>query len=198
MSRFFALAGLTALMASAVQAAPTHAFDYTYNGSGYTTHLSAAGQQLLNGESVGLTLRAAGNDYFQVVSSWGLWAPVGMVECGSRVGDLTFSVLLNGATVASGGYAGQGSSCIHIAQNLAIAVGIQFDELRWEFTQTSTSTSPNTLTELFAIAYGSGSEPMMGTASYVRQPHDVPEPAALLLAGAGLVGAALARRRAKA
>ncbi len=74
-----------------------------------------------------------------------LWAPIGMVECGTRFGDLSLSLLLDGVVVASAGYTDQGSSCVHISNPVDIPGPVVFDELFSSFVQTSTDTSPNTL-----------------------------------------------------
>ena len=130
-------------------AAPTHVFDFTFDGSSTTTNLSAAGQQLMDGETVGLTLRAASNDHFEANGSY-VWVPLAMGECGTRIGDLSYSFWLDGVELASGSYAAHGHSCVHIANSMALPSMLAFDELRWAFLQLSPTTATNTLGNLLS------------------------------------------------
>jgi hypothetical protein len=108
--------------------------------------------------------------------------------------------MLNGVTVASGGYTGGTSYCVHVAQNFAMAMDLQFDVLSWEFTQSSFSTDDgkNTLGILFSEQYNGGGNPAMSNSAIYVRGHTVPEPSSLLLLAGAIGGLWVRRRHAKA
>ena len=173
---------LVATLASQVVTANPHPYDVTFDGTALTTNQTSAGQQLADGETVTLDLHAAGDGYWTFAGG-PLWAPIGMVECGTRVGDFSLSLLLDGVVVASAGYTDQGSACVHISNAVDIPGPVIFDELFWTFVQTSTDTSPNTLNP--PIFEPEVIFPFFGNAPVFVPP--VPEPPTPLLVVAGLV-----------
>lgn len=186
------VAAVAIIGTGAATAAPTHVYDFTYNGSAVSANQSAAGSALLIGESVGFTMRALGNDHMVVNAGNEVWIPISMVESGVRTGDLAWSFLLDGATVHSGSADNQNSAFVHIPQNLSALLGLVFDEVRWEYLLDASTSATNTLGSIF-----NGSQPFLsGNVTYVAVPDQsaVPEPASLLLIGAALAALGATRR----
>lgn len=187
-----AIAAAAAMLAGpmAANAVPI-VYDYTYNGTSVTTNQSAAGTQLLTGDVVDLTVRSFGSDFW----SWAggnLWAAILMPESATRIGNLSWSLLLNGATVASGSYAAQSHSFVHIANPFLVAA-VSFDELHWQYTSVSSTSSTNALGGL--IIGNDGSPFFTGGPVYNVGSIAVPEPGTIALFGLGLAGLLWMRRR---
>lgn len=180
------------LASLAASAAPTYVYDFTFDGTTTTTNATAAGNQLQNGQSVGMTLRAAGNDFFRANATWGVWAPILMGENATRIGDLTFTFWLDGIAVGSGSYSAQAHTYVHLANSAPLAMGTAFDVFSWEFTLVSSDSATNTMNSVFST-----SNPTLGTTVYERG-QAIPEPSSLLLLAAAVGGLWARRRIAKA
>jgi hypothetical protein len=163
-------------------------YDYTYNGTSLTTNQSAAGTQLLTGDVVDLTVRSFGSDFWSW-SGGSLWAPIHVSEGATRVGSLSWSLLLNGATVASGSYVSQPHDFVHISNSFLVGA-VSFDELHWQYTSVSSTSPTNTLGGLIV-----GSPFLSGRPVYNVGSIDVPEPGTIALFGLGFAGLGFIRRR---
>lgn len=192
-SRFIAVAAL-AISSNAVIAA-NYTYDYTYNGSSLIENLTAADSQLAVGDTVKLNLHAT-NGYWSASAGQNIWAPIGMNESGTRVGDAVWSFLMGGSTLNSGSYSAQVSEYAHITNFTNPSIAVDFDELAWTFTLTGyTPTDPNDPANTLRSIFGqqTGFLPDYGP-TFVRG-NSVPEPSGMALLGLGLIGLLAARKR---
>lgn len=189
----------TALLAAAAQAGALHVYDVVYNGTGVVYNQTAAGETLAAGDQVKFTMHASGG--YWSFAGGSLWAPVAMVECGTRNGDLTMNLLAGAATVATNSYVGQNHACVHIQNGTSFSGPVDFDGFSWLYTEngfTPNSGQPatDTLGSVFNpstvfLNWGGGGVPRFVSGSL---PGQLPEPASLLLVGTALLAAAGLRR----
>jgi hypothetical protein len=185
--------------------ATAFSYDYTYDGSALTTNQTSEGSALAIGDVVNLTLHTQGTDFWSALAGQDLWAPINMYESAHRMGDATWSFLMNGVVLDSGSYTGQDSSEAHIINSTAPSIDVKFNQFQSSFTLTAYSlidpgVTTNTLGPIFTIAEGSeaaGKGPFLSgfAPTYVAS---VPEPEtyAMMVAGLGILGAVTHRRKA--
>lgn len=189
-----ALAAALLLSAPFSLHAATHDYEYTLVDNNRITYQSAAGAALEIGDVVNLVLRIQGG-YWSATAGQNLWAPIGIIEQGSRTGNITWSFLLDGILQDSGSQNDQSSEYVHIAGLTAPSIDVSFDEFRWSYTFTAISgaTAMSTLREAFFYPspFYDQYQP-----TFHASPSPVPVPAAGWLLGSGLAGlAGMARRR---
>jgi hypothetical protein len=192
-SRIIAVAAL-ALSANATIAA-NYTYDYTYTGSSLIENQTAAGNQLVVGDTVKLNLHAT-NGYWSASAGQSIWAPIRMDESGARSGNAVWSFLMGGSTLDSGSYSAQTSQYVHITNLTNPSIDVIFDELTWTFTLTAyTPEDPNVQTNTL----GSFLAPATGFLNNYNPTfvpgNTVPEPSGIALLGLGLIGLLAARRR---
>ncbi|MDP2881921.1 MAG: PEP-CTERM sorting domain-containing protein [Azonexus sp.] len=191
-SRIIAVAAL-ALSANATIAA-NYTYDYTYTGSSLIENLTAAGNQLAVGDTVKLNLHAT-NGYWSASASQNIWAPIGMAEGGTRLGDAVWSFLMGGTTLDSGSYSNQNSQFVHITNLTNPSIDVNFDELTWTFTLTAyTPDDLNVLTNTLGSIFAPATGYLVYGPTFVPG-NKVPEPSGIALLGLGLIGLLAARRR---
>lgn len=170
--------------------AATHYFNYSFDGTQSFVNQTAAGSALEVGDTVEATFNAI-NGYWLPKTGDYIWTPQELTTSGSRIGDLTYSLFLNGSLVDDGQVDGETSEFIHIPQNF-YPQPVAFDKLVWVYTLTS-STNP---AEFNGGTFGYGASLRDGDQgpdfiASVPEPHTY----ALALAGIALVGLTARKRR---
>ena len=185
----FFTAALLVLSTPAHAALIDHVYDVGYDGVTYTESYTGD-LSLEQGGTVQLNFIAATNDYWNAMAAGTFWSALRVGTSGTRVGDYSWSYLLDGVSVASGSSLANASSSVHFINYVSSYTGM-FDLLAIDYTLTS-STTGDTNTLITDPSYWWGPTPF--TARYVDNA-SVPSPSILALMGLGLAGIGWSRRK---
>lgn len=200
------LAGVALLsLASTAVGAASYSFNYTALSSNQFQAVSGNfGASIVIGDTVTLTLTASAGNQFLATSSDTMWAILGLDSPqpgGGRTADYTWSFSSNSTVVGTGSSTGANTCCIHMAPDF-INIGFNgyFDTYSWTGTLLSDPGQGNIAAD---IGYGAAPLPLYGgtwqygytTAQFVTSAVPEPETYALMLAGLGLMGTVVRRRK---
>lgn len=203
MKRWLAVlcAALSMSLATQAQAVPYN-FNIGYNGSSVAFleggSNNPVGTNLQVGDTFLWNFHAAGAaDYWDVVTGGGLFPfmafPVN--ESGTRTGDFTLTLRLNGATVFTTSAVGSQQSFVHVGTNtITLATGLQFDEMILDYALTASTVANSTINSIFSWPGQPPEVRFPNNIAFVQ--NQIPEPSILALLGVGaLAMVGLGRRR---
>lgn len=195
---------VSVVFASSQALAANYSFNYVALSSSQFQAVSGDfGSNIAVGDTVTFNLNASSGNAFLASSGDSMWAILGIDGGGSRVSDYSWSFYNQASLVGSGASSGEGTGAIHLGPYVSIGFDGVFDKYSWTGTLTSSSTGDNNL----AADIGYNSPPLANyggsfsygetSAQFIQVAAPVPEPEtyAMLLAGLGLLGAVVRRRR---
>lgn len=213
MKTFTLVGAAIAAMMLVSGAANATAYNFVVDYSGSEVAALAAGSDdplattLLAGDSFTYTLQATNGGHWNTISDGAIFPffALSVSECGTRTGDMSLSLNNGAASVFSTSENGISNSCAHVGTNtVALTNGLQFDKFVMTYSLlTAVDSGDNTLaigSTSTSLLPWPGQSPEMyspSVISYTAGTGGVPEPAswALMIAGFGLAGATLRRRR---
>ena len=188
------LALLITLAAANAEATPIdHVYDISFDGTTYNETYSGDANLEVGG-TLQLNFTAASNDYWVNMASGTFWSPIAIMPNANRVGDYSWSYLLDNVQVANGSDLNDASASIHVINFVASYAGM-FDQLTITYLLTSSTTAD--VNELEAAdTDGTFFDNVPFSAQYVDNASGVPEPTMLSLLGLGLLAMATRKRNA--
>ncbi len=211
LASIFVAAGCLSNVAHAVD----YNFDVLYSGNGVATLNTDSdnpnGLTLWDGDAFDWTITAQGTDAWTVVTG-GAFFPLmafAVNEEGTRIGDFTLTLSNGGASVFSISETNIDNEEIHLGTNeINLGTGLVFNQMHLQYSLTQatelfdTAEDPDNLQPIGSTLHGllpifgapEQNESLPGVIVYAPVPEA--QTWVMLLAGLGLVGAAVRRRRA--
>lgn len=198
-------------LSGAAQAADYH-FDVLYSGMGNATLNAGSddpeGLSLFEGDTFSWAITAQGADVWTVVTGGDFFPLMAFAvnEPGDRIGDFTLTLSNGGSAVFTTGETGAINSEVHLGTNaISLGTGLVFNQMYLQYSLTQATelendaADPDNLQHIDSTLYGllpifGAPEQNKFSPGIVYAPVPEPETWAMLLAGLGLVGAAVRRR----
>ena len=212
LASIFVAAGCLSNVAHAVD----YNFDVLYSGNGVATLNTGSdnpdGLTLWDGDTFDWTITAQGTDTWTVVTGGDFFPLMAFKvdEPGDRIGDFTLTLSNGGASVFSANETNTDNEQIHLGTNgINLDTGLVFDQMHLQFSLTyaieyfgSAEVPPENPQQIGSTLQGllpifgapEQNESLPGVIVYAPVPEA--QTWVMLLAGLGLVGAAVRRRRA--
>lgn len=124
--------------------AASYVFDVQYNGNGNASLAIGSDDPmaitLWDGDSFDWTISAQDDRYWEVVTGGDFFPlqALGVAESGTRIGDLTLTLLNDGVPVYTESATDVVNNFVHVGTNtITLATGLVFDQMRLQYTLTT-------------------------------------------------------------